>query len=311
VNAAALPVVLVHGGAGRIDADRHGAALEGVSAAARRAQAILLGGGECEEAVVAAVGELEGRPDFNAGRGSVPNRDGGFEMDAAVMRSRDLASGAVAAVPDVLDPVAIAWRVLRDSPHCLLVGEGAVRFARAAGVGTFGRDLVRTRYADELFRKHFGPSASRDASTSPPDRDHGDTVGALALDRDGNLAAAGSTGGVLGKAPGRVGDTPLVGAGLYVHPELGAACATGMGEALIQLVASYAALRSIAAGREPEAAAADICREALSRWSAPVGLLVLRPDGTTALAHGSEHMSWALARGAAPVQAGLTYSRRL
>lgn len=306
VSGAVEPVVLVHGGAGRIDPDRHDASLAGVEAAARRARTILLDGGTCEEAVVAAVRELEERPDFNAGRGSVPNREGGLEMDAAVMRSRDLAAGAVAAVPDVLDPVAIAWRVLEASPHCLLVGEGAVRFAQDQGVGTFGREHVWTPYAEELFRKHLAPDAGRVAAPSAKDRDAADTVGALALDRDGNLAAAGSTGGVLGKAPGRVGDTPLVGAGLYAHPYLGAACATGTGEALIRLVASYAILASIAAGRDPEDAAADLCREAMTRWRAPVGLLVLRPDGTAAVAHGSEHMSWALARGTAEVEAGLT-----
>jgi L-asparaginase / beta-aspartyl-peptidase len=294
------PVVLVHGGAGHIEDGDREAALEGVKASARRAQRILLDGGTCEEAAVAAVRELEDRETFNAGRGSVPIADGRFEMDAAVMRSRDLASGAVAAVPDVLDPVAIAWRVLTDSPHCLLVGDGAVRFAREHGVGTFGRERVWTLRAEERFARL---AARRKADAG------GDTVGALTLDRAGNLCAAGSTGGVLGKAPGRVGDTPIVGAGLYAHDRLGAACATGNGEALLTLVASYATLQRIAAGAGPEEAAAELCAEAEARFRASAGILVLLPDGRTAIAHESEHMSWALARGAAPPATGLARPR--
>jgi beta-aspartyl-peptidase (threonine type) len=290
------PVVLVHGGAGRIEDGRREAVLAGVCAAAALAQRVLLDGGSAEAAAVAAVRELEDREDFNAGRGSVANAAGGFEMDAAVMRSLDLASGAVAAVPDCRDPVAIAWKVMTDSPHCLLVGDGAVRFARAHGVGRFGRELVSTPRA--------GASAGEVSR-----RDGADTVGALVLDRAGNLAAAGSTGGVRGKAPGRVGDTPIVGAGLYAHPELGAACATGTGEALLTFVASYAALVRVAAGASAEVAATALCAEVLARLGAPVGLLVLLPDGTTAIAHESEHMSWALARGDAPPLAGLTRPR--
>jgi beta-aspartyl-peptidase (threonine type) len=149
--------------------------------------------------------------------------------------------------------------------------------------------------------------ADRGPRGGPDDRDEqGDTVGALTLDRAGNLCAAGSTGGVIGKAPGRVGDTPIVGAGLYAHPQLGAACATGTGEALLTLVASYAVLARIAAGEGPEAAAANVCDDAATRLRAPVGILVLLPDGRTALAHRTDHMTWALARGDAPPIAALT-----
>ena len=298
------PVVLVHGGAGRIEEADREAVLEGVRAAAERSQRVLIDRGSAEEAAVAAVRELEDREPFNAGRGSVPNASGGLEMDAAVMRSRDLASGAVAAVPDVLDPVAIAWRVLTDSPHCFLVGDGAVRFARARGVGTFGRQHVWTPRAEERMERLAARPAgdARDERQGPAD-----TVGALTLDREGNLCAAGSTGGVLGKAPGRVGDTPIVGAGLYAHPELGAACATGAGEALLTLVASYATLVRIAAGARPDAAAAALCEEAETRFRVSAGILVLLADGTTGLAHRSDHMSWALARGNAPVVAGLAW----
>lgn len=296
-------VVLVHGGAGHIEEGLREASAAGVRAAAQCAREILLAGGDAEEAAVAAVRELEERPEFNAGRGSVPNADRGCEMDAALMRSRDLGSGAVAAVPDCLDPIRIARRVLSHSSHRLLAGEGAVRFARQQGVGVFGREHVWTPRTDELVARLPGLAVQRDAASHAG----GDTVGAVVRDRRGDLCAAGSTGGMLGKAPGRVGDTPLVGAGLYAHPELGAACATGAGEALIALVAAYAVLRRIAAGESPETAALELCGEAARRFDAATGLIVLLPDGRVAIAHRSEHMSWALARGDAPVQGGLAF----
>jgi len=293
------PVLVVHGGSGRISPEHHTAAVVGTHAAAVAGQRILVDAGHCEDAAVAAVRVLEDDPAFNAGRGACMNRDGEFEHDAAIMRSRDLRSGAVAGIKAIRDPVLVARLVMEQTRHCLLVGEGAEALARAHGVGHFGRDEVWTAKAEAAHREvHEGRGAADNRA---------DTVGAVALDDDGHLCAAGSTGGILFKLPGRVGDTPLCGSGFYAHPVLGACCTTGVGEAILTHLLAYEALR--AAAEQPGAAqriAERLCAEISGRWSnAAVGLILVRPDGEVAIAHASEHMSWALARGAATPESGL------
>lgn len=293
------PTIVVHGGSGTVAQDLHAAAVAGTRAAAAAGQAVLLAGGSAEEAAIAAVRVMEDDPAFNAGRGACMNADGEFELDAAIMRSRDLRSGAVAGVRDVRDPILLARLVMEETRHCLLIGENAARFARARGVGRFGREEVWTPKAEA----HL---AAIRAGTRLENR--ADTVGAVAIDARGDLCAAGSTGGVLYKLPGRVGDTPLVGSGLYAHPELGACVTTGVGEAIMTHVLAYAALQRIrgATAEEVAALASALVREVSARWDGvAVGLILLRADGTPAIVHASEHMSWGLARGASEVQAGL------
>lgn len=293
------PVLVVHGGAGRISPEHHTAAVAGTRAAADAGRRVLLDAGRCEDAAVAAVRVLEDDPAFNAGRGACMNRDGEFEHDAAIMRSRDLRSGAVAGIRAIRDPVLVARLVMEQTRHCLLTGSGAEALARAHGVGHFGRDEVWTAKAEAAYREVLEGRGAAD--------NRADTVGAVALDRDGNLCAAGSTGGILFKLPGRVGDTPLCGSGFYAHPVLGACCTTGVGEAILTHLLAHEALR--AAASQPGSAqqiAEQLCAEISDRWSgAAVGLILVRPDGEVAIAHASEHMSWALARGDEAVQAGL------
>lgn len=291
------PTILVHGGSGTVADELHAGAVAGTQAAARAGQAVLLAGGSCEDAVYAAVRVLEDDPSFNAGRGACLNADGVFELDAAIMRSRDLRSGAVAGVRDVADPISLARLVMEQTRHCLLIGEGAVRFAQARGVGRFGRDAVWTEKA----ARHL--EALR-AGTLRESR--ADTVGAVALDARGDLCAAGSTGGVLGKLPGRVGDTPLIGAGLYAHPELGACATTGVGEAIMTHVLAHAALvRAREAGEAAAPQVGALVDEIAARWEVPVGLIGIRRDGRTFVVHASRHMSWACATGSAPPVGGL------
>jgi len=293
------PVLVVHGGSGRISPEHHTAAVAGTHAAAIAGQRVLLDAGRCEDAVVAAVRVLEDDPAFNAGRGACMNRDGEFEHDAAIMRSRDLRSGAVAGIRAIRDPVLVARLVMEQTRHCLLTGEGAEALARAHSVGHFGRDEVWTPKAEAAYREVLEGRGAAD--------NRADTVGAVALDNDGHLCAAGSTGGILFKLPGRVGDTPLCGSGFYAHPVLGACCTTGVGEAILTHLLAYEALR--AAAEQPGAAqqiAERLCAEISGRWSnAAVGLILVRPDGEVAIAHASEHMSWALARGATTPESGL------
>lgn len=214
------PVLLVHGGAGnprdfRVDDE------PGVHAALREAlltgYELLAGGGAALDAAEAAVRSLEDCPLFNAGRGSVLNAEGHVEMDAAVMDGASQQAGACAGVVRVRHPVSLARAILEKTPHVLLVGEGAVRYAEDAGLD----------FEDPAW---FVVDRERDT-------DHG-TVGAVALDADGHLAAATSTGGVRGQLHGRVGDTPVIGAGTWADQHVAVSC-TGTGEQFIRVAAAH------------------------------------------------------------------------
>jgi len=295
------PVLIVHGGSGTISPELRDAARAGTREAARVGREILLSGGTCEDAAVAAVRVLEDDPAFNAGRGACMNRDGQFELDAAIMRSRDMRSGAVAGVRDVRDPILLARLVLEQTRHCLVVGEGAAALGRAHGVGTFGRDEVWTAKAEAAHRSvHEGRAVADNRA---------DTVGAVALDLQGNFCAAGSTGGILNKLPGRVGDTPLLGSGFYADPELGACCTTGVGEVILTNMMAYHAL-GLALHADQDLGDGGVKRwcQALSKRhdGAALGLILIRPDGEWMVVHASEHMSWARAVGETPIVGGIT-----
>jgi beta-aspartyl-peptidase (threonine type) len=242
----------------------------------------------CVDAAVAAVRVLEDDPAFNAGLGSCMNELGELEVDSGIMRSRDLANGAVASVRDLAEACVVARAVMERSRHSLLVGEGARRFAIAEGVGRFGRELLWTAKAQARWQ------GARSGVLAADNR--ADTVGAVIRDRTGHFCALGSTGGTLLKLPGRVGDTPLVGAGFYAHPELGAAVATGVGEEIMRRVLCHELLRRAAAGEAVQAVAEQLCAEIHEQHGAAVGVLAVDPDGQVAIAHASDHMAWALAR---------------
>lgn len=295
------PTIVVHGGAGRVAPEHHEEALAGVAAAAEAGRAVLQAGGGCEAAVIAAVRVLEQAEAFNAGRGACMTAAGTFEVDAGIMRSRDRASGAVAAVPDLCDAILVAQAVMNDGRHRLVAGQGAVDYARSLGVGTFGREGLWTAKAQARWEEAT-------AGLGQP-VGQADTVGAVAIDEHGDLCVGCSTGGVLLKRPGRVGDSPLVGAGFFAAPELGAACATGVGEAIMAHVACHAALLRLREGVAPDAAADELCarvaEERIGAAQASCGIILISPAGDVGVAHRSPHMSWAVARGDAPVEAGL------
>lgn len=294
-------VVVVHGGAGRVADELHEGAIAGVERAAARGLAKAVEAGEaldaCVDAAIAAVRELEDDVSFNAGRGACMTQAGEFELDAGIMRSRDLESGAVASVRDLANACELARAVMERSRHVLLVGEGARAFGEAQGVGLWGREQVWTAKAQQRWE---------DARSGVMQADNrADTVGAVVRDRRGDLCALGSTGGVLLKLPGRVGDTPIVGAGFYAHPELGAAVATGVGEVIMRRVLIYELLRRVGAGAAIEATAQALCDELHEQTGMAVGLVAIGPSGETAVAHASDHMAWAIAREGAPLRAGL------
>lgn len=218
--------IIVHGGAGLVGEDRHARLREGVRRAAEAGDAILIAGGSALDAVVAAVRVLEDDPEFNAGTGSALTREGTVETDASIMDGATQRVGAVAAMPDLGNAIALARAVLDANEHVILSGPRAWDFAREVGI-TPATNLVTERARARL--------AAKLAETS------GGTVGAVARDRHGKFAAATSTGGIVGKRPGRIGDSPVPGAGTWADARC-ALSATGDGEAILRV----ALTRSIA-----------------------------------------------------------------
>ncbi len=260
--------IVVHGGAGAWSSADREAALTGVAAAARTGADVLRGGGSALDAAAAAVVALEDDPLFNAGTGSVLNLDGEVEMDACIMAGADLACGAVAAIRRVRNPIRVARRVMEATPHVMLAGEGALRFARGEGFADWDPITPRARSAWQ-----------RSGAPGSPG-----TVGAVALDCSGCLAAATSTGGVLRKLPGRVGDSPVPGAGTYATRA--AACsATGRGELMLRVLAAKTLCDRVASGEEPQTAVERLLDEMQATVGADAGLILLSQDGRIGISH--------------------------
>ena len=282
-----VPGVIVHGGAGRILEARHEVVLAGCRIAAARGLAVLDGGGDALDAVQAAVRALEDDPEFNAGTGSVLTRAGTVETDASIMAG-DGRIGAVAAVPDLGDAIALARAVLDDGEHAILAGPAAWEFGRPRGFAPAAPGALITARA----RQRFDDEQARRAAL---ERDGG-TVGAVAIDGHGRVAAATSTGGINYKRPGRVGDTPVPGAGTWADDRAGAASATGDGEAIIKVTLTRQLIDRLAAGATPDAAAADAIADLVARTRGSAGVICVDRSGRFAAAHASDTMPVALAR---------------
>ena len=286
--ATAAPALLVHGGAGVIRRDMGAATERAVRAALaealRRGHALLAAGGSALDAATAAVLVLEDSPHFNAGHGAVFTHDGTNELDAAVMDGATLRAGAIAGVRRVRNPVLLARAVMEQSPHVMLAGEGAEIFAREQGVALVDPDYFRT---DRRWREL--QAAQRQASRNEH-VDHFGTVGAVALDAQGRLAAATSTGGMTDKRWGRIGDSPVIGAGTYAN----AACAmsgTGWGEFYIRTAAAHAVCMRVAAMRQAvEQAAEAVVNEEIPALGGSGGAIVLGADGTFAMPFNTDGM---------------------
>lgn len=246
--ASRVPVLIVHGGAGADPADQPEALREGVGQAVEAGWAVLRGGGRALDAVEAAVRALEDHPRFNAGRGSVLTTAGTVEMDASIMEGDTLRNGAVGAVTAIRHPISLARRILDEGRHCFFAGPGALDHARALGLSPCDpAELVTERERARLERRRQEGVAAG-------------TVGAVALDRSGTIAAATSTGGIAGKLPGRVGDSALIGCGTYAESSLGGVSCTGSGEAIIRVALARRALEILKAVNDPDRA----CEVAIS-----------------------------------------------
>ena len=285
--------IIVHGGAWDIPADLHADHVAGCRAAAEAGWAVLSRRGSALDAVEAAVRVMEEHSVFDAGFGSHLNRDAAVELDAGMMDGRTLMAGAVAAVKRVRNPISLAHRVLHDSEHVFLMGEGAELFAREMGMALCDpAELVveRERLAWERRRAEAPAAAnSRAAFVARPS----DTVGAAALDADGNLAVGNYTGGTFFKHPGRVGDTPIIGCGLYADNTLGAAACTGCGEQIMKTVLAKTTVDQIALLGNPTTAANVAIAYLKLRIGGLGGVICLSPEGQVGWAHSTPHMAYA------------------
>ena len=282
------PALIVHGGAGQIDADAKPDIEAGCRAAAEAGWAVLDRGGSALTAVVAAVVALEDDPHFNAGRGSVLTCAGTVETDASVMDGATLAAGACGAVSGVRNPIMLAHAILGDRQNVLLVGSGAEAFARDHAVARCGPHELITERQRERWRDRV------------PAGDAQGTVGAVAVDRAGHVAAATSTGGLMYKLPGRVGDSAIIGAGTYADDRAGAASATGSGEAIIRVTLAKAAVDLLRDGRDPMIAARIAVEELAARTGATAGVIVVDALGRLGCAYNSPQLPRAQCGARAP-----------
>ncbi|MDP9900212.1 isoaspartyl peptidase/L-asparaginase family protein [Variovorax ginsengisoli] len=301
-----IPVIAIHGGAGTIAAVPPGSLAaqpyhDALHAIVSAAQALLLGGGKALDAVTLAVEMLEDCPLFNAGHGAVFTHDETHELDAAVMDGADLRAGAVAGVSHIRRPVRAARAVMQDGTHVLLAGMGAEAFAREQGLemvdpsyfSTEARrqQLRHARSADRVALDHDGAPLVEGSKFG--------TVGAVALDMHGHLAAATSTGGMTNKRVGRIGDSPLIGAGTYADDRSAAVSCTGSGEMFMRAVAAYdICARMRYAGASLQQAADAMVHETLPAIGGRGGLIAVDRLGNVCLPFNTEGMYRAHARGA-------------
>ena len=305
------PVLLIHGGAWAMPDDAVAAHENGIANALAVGYALLEEGASAVDAVEAAVAVMEDDETFDAGRGSFLTQDGRVQMDALLMNGENLRTGGVACVERLRNPIHAARLVLDKSPHVYFVGTGAERFARQHGMALCDNmELVIPREQERLYKAQADERAGLPDETFSGSLDSGnlashDTVGAVALDCHGNLAAGTSTGGTLNKAPGRVGDSSLIGCGCYADNLTAAVSLTGWGEPIMKLVLGKWAVDRVAAGVSPDEAAHEAIDYLFNRLGGHGGIILLGPDGRTGLAHNTPRMAWGL-RTAAGVQIGVT-----
>ena len=301
------PVLLIHGGAWAMPDDAVAAHEAGVEKALTAGYRLLEQGASAIDAVEAAVAVMEDDDTFDAGRGSFLTSDGRVQMDALLMNGENLRTGGVACVERLRNPIRAARLVLDRSPHVYFVAQGAEHFAEAQGMMLCDNsELVVPRERERLLKAQAAARAGHDDTTfsGPPSTSH-DTVGAVALDAHGNVAAGTSTGGTLNKAPGRVGDSSLIGCGCYADNQSAAVSLTGWGEPIMKLVLGKWAVDRVAAGVSPDEAAHAAINRLYDRLGGHGGIILLGPDGRFGLAHNTPRMAWGL-RTPAGTQLGIT-----
>lgn len=290
------PILLIHGGAGTtpMTDDQRACLAETLRAGYRQ----LARGASALDAVEAAVRALEASGLFNAGLGARLQLDGVRRMDASLMEGRTLRAGAVASIQEVRHPITAARLVMDETAHVLLVGEPATRFARRFKLERQSPPSRSQRAKARAEHRALGltePQAARTlelfSTLKQAEVFRRETVGAVALDRRGHVAAGASTGGIALMLPGRVGDTPLIGCGVYADDRAGAVSMTGLGEGIIRIAVAKEIVDRLEGGASPSAAVRQVLRKLVSRVKGSAGALVLAPDGRFAIHHTTPHMA--------------------
>lgn len=286
VNADAHPpiAIAIHGGAGTIERaqltpEREAEFRAALESAVTAGHARLVQGEPALVAVQTAIRMLEDSPLFNAGRGAVFNADGHNELDASVMTGHDRNAGAIASVRRIKNPIDLAIAVMEHSPHVMLSGEGAEQFAAEQGIDFVDPAWFRTEFRWQQLEK----ARARESAGTVRAQDFFSTVGAVALDAEGNIAAGTSTGGMTNKRFGRVGDSPIIGAGTFADNASCAVSATGHGEFFIRWVVAYDVCARVAGGARLEAAADTVVNEVLVGAGGSGGIIALDPQGNIAM----------------------------
>ncbi|OLD35800.1 MAG: hypothetical protein AUI50_00670 [Crenarchaeota archaeon 13_1_40CM_2_52_14] len=290
--------MIVHGGAGDWPKSKQAAGLSGVRQAATRGFRLLQQGESSIQAVEAAVLEMEDNPVFNAGSGSTLNLVGRVEADAGIMDGKTRRGAGVALLRRTKNPVSLARLVMERTDHVLLAGKSAERLGEAFGLPKVNLRLPERVYqwkqAKRRLAKGFHGNLSRNLKLirSKGQSILGDTVGALAIDQNGDFAAADSTGGVSLKLPGRIGDSPILGAGLYADNRIGAATATGVGEIAMRFVVSKSACDAME-GLTAQQAASQTVKRVTKLAGRGLGIVTLDRKARYGVAHNTRHLCWA------------------
>ncbi|MCK4320371.1 isoaspartyl peptidase/L-asparaginase [Candidatus Bathyarchaeota archaeon] len=293
-------MIVVHGGAGVWRTERKNLGLRGVKEATKTGFGILKSNDSALDAVEAAVAQMEDNEVFNAGLGSALTIDKRIEMEASIMDGKTLDAGATGLLSDIKNPVCLARIVMESTDHVFVVADGAEKLADLFGVERRNPlTELRTRYwrdlKERLMRKKLDylPNLHKLVSSNSQLFEPS-TVGAVALDKDGNVAAATSTGGFSLKFPGRIGDSPLIGCGTYADNEAGACSTTGIGEIAIKLVLAKATCDSMCSGKSAQEAAESSIRLVNRRMhSGSMGLIAVDMLGRIGAAHNSPNLCWA------------------
>ena len=300
------PRLIVHGGAWSIPDKLDRAHINGVHRAVSEVYPLLTQGISALDAVEKAVRILEEDSTFDAGRGAFLNAIGEIELDAMIMDGRTLDFGAVMAVQNLLHPISLARRVMEKTEHCILAGNGAMDFARQQGFQLLDpRELLTPRELQFYEKIKNDPNFKTKHPFEPHPRD---TVGAVALDENGNLAAATSTGGTPRKLPGRVGDSPIVGAGTYADNEVAAASATGWGESILKILLAKTAV-DISADFPTQAAAELAIDSMKKRVDGLGGVILIDAKGNYGLAHNTSKMAFAFVDNEGEIIADISWNR--
>jgi beta-aspartyl-peptidase (threonine type) len=286
-----IPSLIVHGGAWDIPDDAVDACKAGCARALQAGWSILSKGGHALDGIEAAITILEDDPVFDAGYGSHLNLDGQVECDAIVMDAATLKAGSVAGLRRIKNPIRLARRVLEQCPHMMLISEGAERFATQHGIPLCDPDDLVSPAEREAWLR-----CSKDSHAAEHHRGHDQgTVGAVAIDQQGRLFAATSTGGICCKLPGRVGDSPLIGSGCYADCETGGASSTGYGEAIMRIVMAKSAtdaLRGCSSSASAIPVAQDAVKLLTARGKGTGGIILLDKAGNPGFAFSTPRMAY-------------------